>query len=283
MNNFIEYLKEQIGNKSLGQIEVLTGVTKSYLSKILRGERSIPKPDTLKKLSKALSCTYEDLMREAGYLSLGTLDMARLKELRNEKHLTLKELGKEINLAESTLSLYENGLREPDFATLKKLADFFNVTIDYLLGRTCHLKNISSADLGNSFIKVPVYGEIPAGIPIEMIDTSYIEDYEDISTELLKGDKKAFCLKVKGESMMPKFEDGDVLVLIQQEDCNTGDYCAVSINHTECTFKKVIKHKNGITLQPLNPAFEPMFFTNQQIEELPITILGVVKEVRRSI
>ncbi|MBQ8443737.1 MAG: helix-turn-helix domain-containing protein [Clostridia bacterium] len=142
--------------------------------------------------------------------------------------------------------------------------------------------NLEPVSLGTNFVRVPVYGTIPAGVPIEMIDTSFIEDYEDISTELLKGNKKAFCLKVKGESMMPKFEDGDVLVLIQQEDCNSGDYCAVSINHTECTFKKVIKHPSGLTLQPLNPAFEPMFFTNREIEELPITILGVVKEARRS-
>lgn len=214
-NKFIEFLTKQIGEKSLGQIEVISGVSKSYISKVLRGERSTPKPETLKKLSKALSCSYEELMKEAGYLNVDN--------------------------------------------------------------------NVSSVSIGTSFVRVPVFGEIPAGIPIEMIDTSYIEDYEDISTELLKGDKKAFCLKVRGESMMPKFEDGDILVLLQQEDCKSGDYCAVSINHTECTFKKVIKHPNGVTLQPLNPAFEPMFFTNQQIEELPITILGVVVEVRRSL
>lgn len=66
-NQFIEFLKSQISDKSLGQIEVATGVTKSYLSKVLRGERDIPKPETLKKLSKALPCSYEDLMSIAGY------------------------------------------------------------------------------------------------------------------------------------------------------------------------------------------------------------------------
>lgn len=204
------------------------------------------------------------------------------KKLRKDKHLTQTELAEILHVEQTTISKWENGISVPDHSSLKNISEFFCVSLDVLLGIN-EINNVSPLILGSAFIRIPVYGEIPAGIPIEMIDTSYIEDYEDISTELLKGNKKAFCLKVKGESMMPKFEDGDVLVLLQQEDCNTGDYCAVSINHTECTFKKVIKHKNGITLQPLNPAFEPMFFTNQQIEELPITILGVVKEVRRSI
>lgn len=211
--------------------------------------------------------------------------MLILKELRKEKGLTQSKLAEKLGLSRSTIAMYETEGSEPDLATLLSIAKFFNVSVDYLVGSNAliAMSNITPANLTTSFVKVPVFGEIPAGIPIEMIDTSYIEDYEDISTELLKGDKKAFCLKVRGESMMPKFEDGDILVLLQQEDCKSGDYCAVSINHTECTFKKVIKHPNGVTLQPLNPTFEPMFFTNQQIEELPITILGVVVEVRRSL
>lgn len=118
-----------------------------------------------------------------------------------------------------------------------------------------------------------------------MMDThqSFIEDYEDIDVNWAKDGSAYFCLKVKGESMMPKFENGDVLILRQQPDCNSGDFCAVSINCTECTFKKVIKHDNGITLQPLNPAYEPMFFSNKEIEDKPITILGVVKEIRRGL
>ena len=194
----------------------------------------------------------------------------------------MKELGKRMNLAESTISLYENGQREPDLSTLQKLAEFFNVTVDYLMGRDFD-HNVRGVQLERSVVKIPVYGTIPAGVPIEMIADTYIEDEEEIPADWLKGGNRYFCLKVKGESMMPKFEDGDTLILKQQDDCNSGDYCAISINCTECTFKKVIKHDNGITLQPLNPSFEPMFFSNREISEKPITILGVVKEIRRGL
>lgn len=202
--------------------------------------------------------------------------MERLKSLRRDNNLTMKELGIKLNLAESTISLYESGRREPDYQTLKKLADFFNVSIDYLLGR----ENVEPLEMNRNVIKVPVFGEIPAGIPIEMIEDTLIEDYEEIDASSVRGGQY-FGLRVKGNSMLPKFEDGDILILRQQNTCESGQFCAVSINHTECTFKKVIIKDSGITLMPLNPDFEPLFFTNAEVRELPITILGVVKEVRR--
>ncbi len=163
--------------------------------------------------------------------------------------------------------------------TINKICSAIGVSSSLLFPQS----NVATADLGRTHIRVPVYGEIPAGIPIEMVDQSFIEDYEDIDANWAKDGSAYFCLKVKGESMMPKFENGDVLILRQQPDCNSGDFCAVSINCTECTFKKVIKHDNGITLQPLNPAYEPMFFSNKEIEDKPITILGVVREIRRGL
>ena len=62
--------------------------------------------------------------------------MVRLKELRKNANLTLNDVSSAIKVANSTLSQYENGKRQPDFDTLQKLADFFNVTIDYLLGKS---------------------------------------------------------------------------------------------------------------------------------------------------
>lgn len=207
--------------------------------------------------------------------------MLKLKELRQEKRLTQDKLAEKLGLSRSTISMYETGGSEPDMQTLKSIANFFNVSIDYLMGRDVD-NNVKGMKLDRNVVKVPVYGTIPAGVPIEMIEDSYIQDEEEIPVDWIKGGQTYFCLRVKGESMMPKFEDGDILILRQQPDCENGDYCAVSINCTECSFKKVIKQQNGITLQPLNPAYEPRFFSNKEVAELPVTILGVVKEVRRS-
>ena len=59
-----------------------------------------------------------------------------IKELRTKRGLTQGSLGELVNLAESTISLYESNKRSPDYETLKKIADFFDVSLDYLLGRT---------------------------------------------------------------------------------------------------------------------------------------------------
>lgn len=204
----------------------------------------------------------------------------KLSELILQSGKSISDISRKSNLSRPMIyKILKKEVSTVSTDTINKICNAIGVSSASLFPQS----NISSADLGTAHVRIPVYGEIPAGIPIEMVDQSFIEDYEDINAEWVKDGSQYFCLRVRGESMMPKFENGDVLILKQQPDCNSGDYCAVSINCTECTFKKVIKHDNGITLQPLNPAFEPMFFSNKEIAELPITILGVVKEIRRGL
>lgn len=202
--------------------------------------------------------------------------MVKLKELRKEKGITQEFLAKKIGISRSAIAMYEGDLSEPDFTTAKLIADFFGVSVGYLIGSE------DTNPTPKGVVKIPVYGTIPAGIPTEMIDNAFIEDYEEINADLISEGNDYFGLKVKGESMMPEFRNGDTLILKKQNYCESGDFCAVSINHTECTFKKVLIRENGLTLQPLNPNFEPMFFSQKEINNLPITILGIVKEVRRS-
>lgn len=209
-----------------------------------------------------------------------------LKTIRKNKGITQQKLAKDFNVAIGTVSMWETDKRDPDSYTIARLAQYFNVSVDYLLGIGDVIKDIGEETFTNlsnvKYIKIPIFGTIPAGIPIDMIEDTFIEDYEEIDASLLRGGQEYFGLKIKGTSMVPEFRDGDTIILKKQDDCNNGDFCAVSINHTECTFKKVLKKETGLTLMPLNPEFEPLFFTNQEVIELPITILGVVKEVRRS-
>ena len=206
--------------------------------------------------------------------------MKRLREIRKKRNITLKELAEKVNVAECTMSQYETLQRQPPLDTLRTIADALQTTTDKLLGR--EESNVEPVNINKNLVKIPIYGKIPAGVPMEMIDESYIDDYVEMDSKQLRGSSTYFGLKVKGNSMFPEFRSGDIVIFRQQSHCENGDFCAVSINHTECTFKKVLKKESGITLMPLNPDYEPMFFTKKEIINLPITILGVVKEVRRS-
>ncbi len=131
----------------------------------------------------------------------------------------------------------------------------------------------------NNTAMVLVYGTIPAGVPMECIED--IIDTEEIDADMLKGGKQYFGLKVKGDSMYPEYLDGDTLILLKQEDCESGEDCVVMVNGNDGTFKRVFKNENGIILQPLNNSYQPMIYTNEQIENLPVRIIGVVDEIRR--
>lgn len=119
-----------------------------------------------------------------------------------------------------------------------------------------------------------------AGIPIEAVEE--ILDYEEI-TPGLAATGEFFALQVRDDSMLPKLEKGDVVIVKKQEDVETGDIAIVLVNGDEATIKQIKKVDGGIMLYGFNPdVYEPHFYSNQQIEELPVRILGKVIESRRS-
>lgn len=202
--------------------------------------------------------------------------MNRLRELRNEKELSQSDVASIIGVTTAAYSNYEKGTRDISTDTLLKLSAFFGVSVDYILGKTYVRKeNVPST-------KIIIYGSIPAGIPMEMIED--IIDVEEISTNLLKGGKQFFGLKVKGNSMEDKYKDGDIVIFEKTENCESGQDCVVMVNGYDGTFKRVYKNEYGITLQPLNiDLYSPLSFTNEQIENLPVRIIGVAREIRRKL
>lgn len=207
------------------------------------------------------------------------------KQLRKERHLTQKDVADELGTTYVTIGNWERGSTFPDMPMAKKVAAFYGVTVDELSkGRRQEpLREVEyiPSDRSGRFIRVPVIGRIPAGIPIEAIEE--IEDWEDLPVASTVMGKRYFGLKIKGDSMEPEYRDGDVIIIQQQEDCQSGDDCAVMVNGNDATFKRVRISENGITLQPLNSKYEPHFFTAEQVRALPVRILGVVIEIRRRI
>lgn len=198
-----------------------------------------------------------------------------LKTLRESIGMNQEELSEKFGISKSTIGMYETNKREPNFELLKEFAKFFNVSTDYLL------EQIKKDDLANfDIIQIPLLGKIQAGVPTEMFLD--IIDYIDIPADMARGNKELFALKTKGKSMEPNFIEGDILIFEKTENCENGQFCAVAVNGDDATFKKVTKTDAGIMLQPLNPAFETKFYTNDQIASLPVQIIGVLKQIRRN-
>lgn len=198
-----------------------------------------------------------------------------LKTLRESIGMNQEELSEKFGISKSTIGMYETNKREPNFELLKEFASFFNVSTDYLL------EQIKKDDLTNfDIIQIPLLGKIAAGYPTTMF--ADVIDYIDIPADMARGNKELFALKTKGRSMEPNFIEGDILIFEKTEDCENGQFCAVAVNGDDATFKKVTKTDAGIMLQPLNPAFETKFYTNDQIASLPVQIIGVLKQIRRN-
>ena len=198
--------------------------------------------------------------------------MLRIKEIRKSQRITAKQLADHVNVAESTMSLYENGKREPDYKTLVKIAEFLHVTTDYLLGQEDNKKTPQKKG-----VKIPVLGNVAAGVPIEAITD--IEDYEEI-TEEMAAQGEYVALKIHGDSMMPRMLDGDVVIVKIQQTIENGETAIVLVNGGDATCKRIQKTPDGISLISINPAYTPIFYSNEQIEQLPVRIFGKVVELR---
>lgn len=196
--------------------------------------------------------------------------MNRIKELRAKKGIKQIDLAKVLSVSQAALSGYETGKYEADLETYKRIAEYFGVSVDYLLGGP--LKPSHSQGL-----RIPVLGRVAAGIPIEAIEE--IIDYEELDAEEF-GHGEFFGLKISGHSMEPKISDGDVVIVKRQPDVETGEIAVVLVNGDDATVKRIKKSPQGVTLLPSNPAYEPMYFTNEEIERLPVVIVGKVVELR---
>lgn len=216
-----------------------------------------------------------------------------IKQYREAHDMSLQDFANLIGTSRSYIHMLEKNINpstnkpiSPSIETLKLLSSAMNMDLDSLLKQLDTDQDIFLDE--NEYKKqfknhesavVFVYGTIPAGVPMEMIED--IIDTEEIPSNMLKGGKQYFGLKIKGDSMAPEYKDGDIIICEKIEDCESGDECVVMVNGYDGTFKKVLKSENGIILQPLNTTYEPMVYTNEQVEKLPVKIIGKVVELRR--
>lgn len=199
--------------------------------------------------------------------SIGTL----IKEARKSAGLTQQQLSEKVKLSRSYIGDIEKDRYNPSVSTLKLIAEATNTPLENLL--------VSKQIEDKGGVRIPVLGRIVAGIPIEAIED--VIDWEEIPISMARtGDY--FALMVTGRSMEPTLRDGDVVILKKQSDVDNGDIAAVLINGNEATIKEIKKGLSGITLIGHNVVeYSPTFYSNEDIERLPISILGKAVELRR--
>lgn len=203
----------------------------------------------------------------------------KLKQIRFSMDLTQDDLAQILGTTKQVISRYELGQRTPKVDVVQEYARRLNIPVEVL---TDDLRSVSSFSykLGYESKAINVYGTIRAGIPTEMIED--IIDTEELPSSMFVGGKDYFGLKVRGDSMSPVYLENDTVIVLKQESCESGNDCIVSINGEDATLKRVRLQEDGaIILQPVNKDYSPRVFSLQQIEELPVKILGVVVEIRR--
>jgi len=203
------------------------------------------------------------------------MKMNRIKPLREENHITQEELAKKMNLSKGIISLYEKEIRKPSLEVLVKLSEIFNCSIDYILCKT---------DVRNTTINlvgIPILGTVKAGYNwlAEENVIGYITD-EDTVKDYKKNINEYYALKVIGDSMLPLLSEGDLVIVHDQDDVESGQTAVVLINGEEATVKKVIKTNEGIELHAMNPYYPIKKFTFEDMKNIPIKIIGRVKEAK---
>lgn len=203
-------------------------------------------------------------MTESEYSKVVATNLRRIMFERDKKPA---DVCRDLDISKATISSWMNATRTPKMPKIDLLCKYFNC---------------SRADLMEPVkpdtvrcIRIPVLGRVAAGQPTEAIKD--VVDYVEIP-EAWHGDY--FALKVRGLSMSPRIVEDDILIVERTPEAESGDIVIAQVNGDDATVKKLIITPSGITLQPLNPEFAPLFFNTDQIADLPVKILGKVVECR---
>lgn len=183
----------------------------------------------------------------------------RIKQRREALHMSQEALAKAIGLKDkSSISKIESG--NPSLDTVEKIARAMRCSVLYLMG-------------WDKSTTIPVLGRVTAGIPIEAIEE--VIDYEEVD-EKLASLGELFGLKIKGDSMSPRISDGDVVIVHQQPEAESGDVIIATINGDDAVCKKIMKYGDTVLLRSNNPAYDDIDVTGRY----DFRIIGKVVELR---
>lgn len=201
---------------------------------------------------------------------------ARLKQAREFNNITLEEAGKKVDVHKSTVLRWENGETEKiKLPIIETLAKYYNVNPVWLMGYDVPMESIPIKKIDK--IKIPVLGKVKAGY--DYLAQENIIGYESIDN--VSDPENYYALQVTGNSMEPLFSDGDIAIVHKQDNFDSGNTCIILVNGEEATVKKVVKMDDGIDLIAMNPYYPVRHFNKNEMNEIPVKIIGKVVEARK--
>lgn len=203
----------------------------------------------------------------------------RLSLALSNARLRPQDLADSSGVSKSSISQYLSGSHAPSNISSGKIGKVLGVSPLWLMGFDVPMEDTTSAALPSAVplgsYKIPVVATIAAGKPIYTEDSviEYIDYYKD-------GNGQVFAMYIQGDSMEPKIHSGDLVVVDQSIDYQDGDIVVVSINGNDGCCKRIKIYKDSIALVSLNSAYEPMYFSSQEVNDLPVKVVGKVVESR---
>lgn len=194
------------------------------------------------------------------------------------------EISRKTGISKPNLSYYMSGKYEPKQDGIKLLSNILNVDPVWLIGYDVPMEkdfpnNVKLDELGNPVISLPILGIVKAGYDY-LAQENWIGTI-DVETSLVGDGSNFFALKIKGDSMSPVLIEDDIVVIKKQEDFENNDIVVAIVNGDEATIKKGKKSDSSVLLQPFNPNYDPLIFTKEEMSTIPVTIIGIVKQLKR--
>jgi repressor LexA len=203
-------------------------------------------------------------------LKIGGVRMNRLRELREAKSLSRAKVATDLGISRQGYGYYESGKRTPSVKVLKKLAEYFDVGINYFLDES------GASVASRRGVRVPIIGEIRAGSPIITEETLVGYDFAEVEDE-----NDYFFLTVRGDSMKNiGMLEGSLVLFKKQQYAENGDVVACLVGGDSATVKRFFKDKRGVRLEPENEDYKPILLSPEDFETGEARILGVAREIK---
>ena len=193
-----------------------------------------------------------------------------LKQCRKQQGMSQAELASKLGVTQQAVGKWESGKSSPDPSTVARIAELLNTTADYLLGLYRPVSNVSAPEerFFGSYTEslIPVIGTVKAGYGALAFEEDYGQEYARV-----KDPANYFYLVVRGDSMEPRIQDGDLALVHKQDTLENGDLGVLIYgDEGEGTLKRYIQRGNCVVLQPFNPAYNEMVIKGEELNHLHI-------------